>query len=65
MSKMPNNKYWLNHTIKTIGVSEEFQNYQVRYKYFKNTEILKYLIVKVKFINFSVRIRIYNRNIGI
>lgn len=64
MNKIFNNNYWLNHVIKEIGISEEVQNYQVRYKFYKNTEILKYLVVKVKFLEGCVKMKIYNKNLG-
>lgn len=60
MDKMPSNKYWLNHVIKTLKTDEKVQNYQVRYKFFKNSEKVKFLVVKVKFNNYTVKMRIYN-----
>ncbi|UPO98388.1 hypothetical protein MKD34_12195 (plasmid) [Cetobacterium somerae] len=60
MEKFPNNKYWLNQIIKRLGINREVKNYQIRYKFIKNTKKLKYLVVKVKFIGFSVKMKIYN-----
>lgn len=60
MEKFPNNKYWLNQIIKKLGIDGEVKNYQVRYKFIKNTEKLKYLVVKIKFIGFSVKMKIYS-----
>ncbi len=60
MEKFPNNKYWLNQIIKKLGINREVKNYQIRYKFIKNTKKLKYLVVKVKFIGFSVKMKIYN-----
>lgn len=60
MEKFPNNKYWLDQLIRRLGVDEEVKNYQVRYKFIKNTEKLKYLVVKVKFICFSVKMKVYS-----
>lgn len=60
MDKFPNNKYWLDQIIKRLGVNGDVKNYQVRYKFIKNSEKLKYLVVKVKFVGFSVKMRIYN-----
>ncbi|MGL5658109.1 MAG: hypothetical protein ACRDDK_03415 [Cetobacterium sp.] len=60
MEKFPNNKYWLDQLIRRLGVDGEVKNYQVRYKFIKNSEQLKYLVVKVKFVGFSVKMKIYN-----
>lgn len=60
MEKFPNNKYWLNQIIKRLGINREVKNYQIRYKFIKNTKKLKYLVVKVKFIGFNVKMKIYN-----
>ena len=60
MEKFPNNKYWLDQIIKRLRVDGEVKNYQVRYKFIKNSEQLKYLVVKVKFVGFSVKMKIYN-----
>ncbi|MGL5349114.1 MAG: hypothetical protein ACRDA0_00840 [Cetobacterium sp.] len=60
MEKFPNNKYWLDQLIKRLGVGGEVKNYQVRYKFIKNTKKLKYLVVKVKFIGFSVKMKVYS-----
>ncbi|MHA4988034.1 hypothetical protein [Cetobacterium somerae] len=60
MEKFPNNKYWLDQLIRRLGVHGEVKNYQVRYKFIKNSEKLKYLVVKVKFIGFSVKMKVYS-----
>lgn len=60
MGKFPNNKYWLDQIIRRLGINGEVKNYQVRYKLIKNTEKLKYLVVKVKFIGFSVKMKVYS-----
>lgn len=63
MNKIPNNKYWLEFIIKKLQINGKVKNYQVRYKFIKNTEKLKYLVVKVKFIGFNIKFKIYNDKI--
>lgn len=63
MDKIPSNKYWLDFIIKKLGINGKVKNYQVRYKFIKNTEKLKYLVVKISFIGFSVKMKMYNDKI--
>lgn len=60
MDKIQNNKYWLNYAIKTLGLSEKVKNYQVRYRFKKGSDKLKYLIVRIKFSYFTVKMKIYS-----
>ncbi|MGL5718567.1 MAG: hypothetical protein ACRCX2_36520 [Paraclostridium sp.] len=63
MNTIPSNKHFLNHVINFCKLDGKVQNYQVRYKFIKNTEKLKYLLVKVKFDGYSVKMKMYNENI--
>lgn len=58
MDKIPNNKYWLDYVIKTLSLTEKVKNYQVRYKLKKQSDKLKYLIVRIKFSDFTVKMKI-------
>lgn len=58
MDKIPNNKYWLDYVIKKIGLSGKVKNYQVRYKFKKGSYKLKYLIVRINFSDFTVKMKI-------
>lgn len=57
--KIHSNKEWVNYVRKLIP-NGEVLNYQVKYRFSENNYNLKYVIVKVKFKSFKVRMKIEN-----
>ncbi|MBC2855447.1 hypothetical protein H3N56_02925 [Cetobacterium sp. 2A] len=54
------NKEYLNRILEIVPLEGEVKNYQVRYKFIKNSEKLNYLVVRVKFIGFIVKMKVQN-----